>query len=401
MPVALQKLSAALRELRPGSRSDALRLPGQVHWRGRLAGALGLLTGAAVGFAWANSPWAAGYTTLRDAAFVAGFAAHPIGATLRGLVNNGLMTVFFFSLGLAVKREAFRRRWTDPTPAAAVAAALAAALPPMLLLSLSTSPAIAEHGWALALGPDLGFVALALAAARHHASAPARGFTFAFGAAAEALAVLALTAFGAAGAHPLALVAAAGLYAAYAAAVRLRAWRGTVQLGLGAAFWIAWNLAGLPPPVAGAFLALFISLRPTMEERKTAESADVLLDQFDTATDDGQADRASGLAARLARVAAAAEPPSDRWQRRLAPWIAVVVLPLFGLVNAGAAGAGWHAIAGWAAALLLTLSVGKTGVFLFLAWTLSHRACSTVPSRPRPSRCGALEPSERAGARLA
>ena len=74
------------------------------------AGGIVLLLATAVALAWANSPWAASYHHLWELAIALNIGPFAIRSTLHHLINDGLMAVFFFLVGLEIKREVLDRR---------------------------------------------------------------------------------------------------------------------------------------------------------------------------------------------------------------------------------------------------------------------------------------------------
>ena len=90
---------------RPTAPIDRLIRPFQVFARNKLAGAILLLGATAVALVWANSPWAAHYTALLKLTVTAGAGSFIVSKPLLLWINDGLMGVFFFVVGLEIKRE--------------------------------------------------------------------------------------------------------------------------------------------------------------------------------------------------------------------------------------------------------------------------------------------------------
>ena len=139
-------------------------------WHGRLAGrplerflrieaasGILLLFAAAVALAWANSPWAGLYQRLWSAPIGVRVGAFAFERSLAWAVNDGLMVVFFFVVGLEIRREIHHgelSEWRRATlPAAAALGGMVA--PAALYLALARGPG-ARPGWGVPMGTDPG-----------------------------------------------------------------------------------------------------------------------------------------------------------------------------------------------------------------------------------------------------
>ncbi len=93
--------------------------------RGESASGIALLGAALLAFVWANSTWAAGYFALREIELGVGLGGWSLEKPLLLWINDGLMAVFFFLVGLEIKREVSVGELTNPRDAAlAVVAAM-------------------------------------------------------------------------------------------------------------------------------------------------------------------------------------------------------------------------------------------------------------------------------------
>ena len=129
------------------------------------AGSAGLLLAAAlVALVWANSPWSDEYESLWETTAVIGIGGDELSMDLRHWVNDGLMALFFFVIGLEVRHELSvgeltnRRRVVLPA-----AAALAGIVLPALLYLAVNPTGDARHAWGAVIGTDTAFLLGALA----------------------------------------------------------------------------------------------------------------------------------------------------------------------------------------------------------------------------------------------
>ena len=124
------------------------------------AGGLVLLACAAVAMLWANSPWAATYHALWETPLTMGVGAIGARVNLHLVINDGLMAVFFFLVGLEIKREvlvgelASLRGATLP-----VVAAIGGMVVPALLFTSLNARGAGSPGWGIPMATDIAFVA--------------------------------------------------------------------------------------------------------------------------------------------------------------------------------------------------------------------------------------------------
>jgi Na+:H+ antiporter, NhaA family len=350
-------------------------LPADVLVRGRVTGGLTFLVGALIAFLWANTTHGAAYLALRGTGVTVALGAFRLTTDLRSFVNDGLMTLFIFSIGLAARRQMDSLRDGGRAPVLVPCAAAAGALlvPAVILRVFGAAP---SARLALAVGGfDIGLAlaAFAVVQAGHPA---ARHPLFLFSVALDAgwiaaMITLSLGAVSWAGVALCILVYGAAFMARMAGA-RGAAW----GLLSGVAVWFAWRRAGLPPALAGALLATLVPGRGAADERVATELAEGTIDDFDRAMDESDAERCSALARRLGDIGASAEVPMDRWQAGVLPWLTWLALPLFGWVNGGIVMAPLSPRA--AAGLVLALLVGRPLGTLAFGWFARRRAALDV-----------------------
>ena len=380
MPVALSRLKEVVLELRGSPLPERPRLPAAAISRGRVSGSAAFLVGGLLAFLWANTTHAPSYFLLRDMPMLLSAGGARLLFNLRSIVNEGLMTLFFFSIGLAARRQfsALTNGDTEGARVPCLAAAGALAVPALIMLFIPGVPALRA---ALALGGlDLG-LAIAVFAVGGAAPASGRHPLFIFSVALDAGWVLALAIAGAHGVSLSAMLVCAVLFAAAWAARWVGARGAAWGILSGAVLWLAWRRTGLPPALCGALLAALVPGACAADERQATKLAEDAIDDYDLAMDDADADRCSALAQRLGDIAVSAEAPIDRWQSGVLTWLTWLVLPLFGWVNGGVALAGL-ALRGPAAWVALAFLVGRPlGIYL-LGWVARRRALGQGSDSP-------------------
>ncbi|GAA3218563.1 Na+/H+ antiporter NhaA [Pseudonocardia petroleophila] len=266
------------------------------YLRTETVGGMVLLVATAVALLWANSPWSGAYVGLRDT--VVGPAALHLDLTLAQWATDGLLAVFFFVVGLELKRELVVGELSKLRQALLpVAAALGGmVVPAVIALVVGRGAPGMEQAWAIPVATDIAFALGVLALAGSALPATARVFLLGL-AVADDLGAIAVIAFVfSSGLNLLAL--GAGLLGAalywWLQRRRVRAW--WIYVPLGVAVWVAIHEAGIHATIAGVLLGLLTRVRP----------------------DDGE------------RYA-----PAVRLEHRLQPWSAGLCVPVFALFAAG------------------------------------------------------------------
>lgn len=166
--------ASASRFPRAASRLEAARI-GELLRRESIGGVL-LVVAAAIAILWANSPWADAYFALRDLRI--GYAPWHLDLTLGAWASDGLLAIFFFLVGLELKREFvagdLRRFGTAIVPV--VAAAGGVAVPALVYVAVVSQDAELLRGWAIPTATDIAFAVAVLALIGSHLPGPLRLF---------------------------------------------------------------------------------------------------------------------------------------------------------------------------------------------------------------------------------
>jgi Na+:H+ antiporter, NhaA family len=332
-------------------RSVAHRTVARLHGLRRMeaAGGLVLLACAIVAMAWANSPWRSGYEALWETPATFGLAPTVQTITLRLIVNDGLMAVFFFVVGLEIKHELFagelasRRRAALP-----VAAAAGGMLAPALLYALVNVGGAGARGWGIPMATDIAFALGVLALLGPRIPASLRVFLSALAIADDLGAVLVIALFYSAGLSPIALGAALALLAASIGANVAGVRTPWAYAVIGVALWAAVLMSGVHATVAGVLLAFTVPSRTPVG---------------------GEAQpRGAGA-------------PLDRLEHRLQPIVTFGIMPLFALANAGVAlrGAPSFVTSPIALGVLGGLVLGKPIGICLAAWLAVRSGVASLP----------------------
>jgi Na+/H+ antiporter NhaA len=306
----------------------SLRTPLREFLRTETGGAVVLLTATLGALLWANVD-AGSYERLwtMDASVTVG--GNGITRDLRDWINGGLMTVFFFVVGLEARREfdvgelRDRRRLALP-----LAAGLGALAVPVAIYLLFNAGQDTAHGWGIAMSTDTAFALGVLALVGRRFPARLRAFLLTATVVDDVVALAVIAIFYSEEVHVASLLAALGVFAAV---VALRA-TGSRQTGLyvllGVGAWLALESSGVEPVVIGLAMGLLTYAHPAA--RSDLERASEVFRLFREQPTPEYARSAQTLVA-------AAISPNDRLQLLIHPWTSYVIVPLFALANAGIA----------------------------------------------------------------
>ena len=351
------------------------------------AGGIVLLVCAAIAMAWANSPWAHSYHALWETPLTLAIGASGAQLTLHQVINDGLMAVFFFLVGLEIKREVLVGELASLRHAALpVSAALGGMVVPALLFTAVNGGGEGSAGWGIPMATDIAFALGVLALLGDRVPASLRVFLSALAIADDMGAVLVIALFYSGGVVWSALAAAAALLAlsALANAAGVRApWAYAL---IGAALWLAVLMSGVHATVAGVLLALTIPSRTRIDEGAFLRGARRALEDFHDARDPERTVLSSRehqeALHRLEELTEQAQPPLARLEHGLHSVVTFGVMPLFALANAGVPLHGAAPLIGSPVAIgvMLGLVLGKPIGISLAAWLAVKAGLAARPS---------------------
>ncbi|MFH8249590.1 Na+/H+ antiporter NhaA [Microbacterium sp. B2969] len=315
-------------ELRIISTGDAARPVPKKHSRDpdRLAAAL-MLVGVAIAMVWANSPWAATYEEFWALPIGMSVGGFDVSFTMHAVVNEGLMTLFFFLVGLEVKRELTIGELTDRSRALLpIGAAVAGLIVPALVFVLFNLGGAEADAWGVVISTDTAFLLGALAIIAPKYPSRLRIFLLTLAVVDDIGALLVIGLFYNNGLAAVPLLVAIVLMGLLALVRFLPAGRGLSYTLLGAGLWIAVLLAGIHPTLAGVAVALLIPVFPP--RRTDVERAAELTRAFRESPN-------PAYAAAVTRSLRDSLSINERVDAAWRPYISFGVLPIFALANAG------------------------------------------------------------------
>lgn len=299
------------------------------YLRVETAGSVLLFVSAAIALVWANSPWGRSYTAFWQTPMSLSIGDWSLQGDLHHWVNDGLMTIFFFVVGLEIKYELVEGHLRDiRTAITPVLAAAGGMLVPALIYLAITHGTSDTSGWGIPMATDIAFAVGVLGLLGNRVPAPARVFLLTLAIADDIGAILVIAVFYAAQLKWLWLLVLFAILAVIMALVRLRVWSIPVYLVLGVAAWFATYQSGIHATIAGVALGLLTPATPLVHEREARR----LLSQ-------SVSDRKLSMdeLIKLKFLLVESVPVSVRLQAKLHPISSYLVLPIFAIANAGIA----------------------------------------------------------------
>lgn len=318
------------------------------------ASGLLLMFAVVVALVWANSPWHASYQGLWHTNVGLELGSWSMNKPLHFWFNEGLMTIFFLSVGLEIRRELYEGELASLRQAALpVAAAIGGVLLPALLFVALNHGRAGAGGWAIPMATDIAFALGVLTLLGSRVPGPSRVLLLGLAVIDDIIAIIVIAVFFAGGISMLGFaVAAGGLAGAWllrSAGVRSSA----VFIIPGAFVWFGLYAAGVHPTLAGVLLGLLAPVRPWFGpagfEATTQSQLDGLVD--------AERHDLLGRLDEIERARREAISPAERLIHVLHPWVAYVVMPGFAFANAGVA-LGGASLAGDSLWLFLGIVVG-------------------------------------------
>jgi NhaA family Na+:H+ antiporter len=351
------------------------------------AGGIVLIAATLVAIAWANSPWGGAYEHLWETPVTIGAGAWALTYPLHYWINDGLMAVFFFLVGLEIKREflvgelASLKRASLP-----IAAALGGMVVPAILYALLNAGGPGAAGWGIPMATDIAFALGVLALLGPRIPLSLKVFLAALAIVDDLGAVLVIAVFYTESINWAALALGFVLLAGLALANRMQARSPLIYVLVGAVVWVAFLKSGVHATVAGVLLAMTIPARTRIDTAEFLARGRRILDYFDASGVEGR-----GVLTNKAQQAAiqemenaceAAQAPLQRIEHELHYWVAFGIIPIFALANAGV-----HLGGNLGAAfsdrvtlgIILGLVIGKpVGITLF-AWLAVKSGVAALP----------------------
>jgi NhaA family Na+:H+ antiporter len=289
-----------------------------------------LIAAALLAFAWANSPFQSSYFAFLDTHIGIGVASWQLEKPLLLWVNDLLMAIFFFLIGLEIKREVLIGELAGWRQAALpVAGAIGGMVVPALIYVACNLGQPGLPGWGVPMATDIAFALGVLALLGDRVSLPLKVFLLALAIVDDLGAVLVIALFYT---EQLNVGALALAFLVFGAALLYGRFGGARPLGfalLGLVLWYCMLKSGVHSTIAGVLLAFAVPLRHRL-------SADQLHQELRPLTAPGGTfEQVEVVIEHLEGVLERAHSPLHSIEHALAPAVAFAIMPIFAFCNAG------------------------------------------------------------------
>lgn len=327
-----------------------------------------LLIATALAIAAANTPLREFYASFWNLNLTLGVSDWVLSYPLWYWVNDGLMTVFFFLVGLEVKREIISgelrdiRRVVSPTVAAVGGAAVPAAI---YLLVLGGQPG--QHGWAVPIATDIAFVVGALALLGKRVPHGLKVFLLTLAIADDIIAVVVIAAFYSSQLSMMWLAAAIAGTAVVVVMNRLGVRTVVGYLLVGSGIWLCTLKSGVHPTISGVVLGLLTPAVPLISKDKLQEGLNWAAGAIRGASSGTESVKLTEVMENVDFITRESISPLERFEADVHPWAAFMIMPIFALANAGVPFSFSSMASPIATTVALALLVGKpVGIILSL-----------------------------------
>ncbi len=288
----------------------------------------------------ANSQWNEAYHHLLELPFTIGMPGFQLSKSLHHWINDGLMAMFFFVVGLELKREILVGELADPKQAVLpIVAAIGGMLVPVFFYISFNPEGHTLNGWGVPMATDIAFALGALALLGKRVPKNLLTFLVALAIVDDLGAVLVIALFYTETINIPALVIAAAMLALLVSLNLGGIRRPLPYILLGIVLWIAMLKSGVHATLAGIFLAFTIPMRPKYDPERFLSQINGMVEQIKRAyrreenivINDEMRSRVRALGEGVLLVQA----PAQILERQMHLPSAYLVIPIFSLANAG------------------------------------------------------------------
>lgn len=344
-----------------------------------------LLIAAAAALVWANSPWGGSYGGFWHTPLGIRIGTFTFERSLEWVVNDGLMVIFFFVVGLEIRREIDRGELSEWRRAALpAAAAVGGMLAPAALYLLFAGAPATRSGWGVPMATDIAFAVGILTLLGKRVPAALRVLLLALAVIDDLGAIIVIALFYSAGVEWVGLSVAAlgfgGVFALQRFGVRSK----LTYVAPAIVAWAGIYVAGVHPTIAGVIIGLVTPVRAWLGPDGFMTGVRQELDYLAKVTPGALSSHEFAETLRHVDVARReAMSPAESLIEMLHPWVAFGIMPLFALANAGVVVSGGALdAASWSVvtAVMVGLVVGKPAGILLACWLTLALRIGTLPT---------------------
>nr|WP_321259600.1 Na+/H+ antiporter NhaA [uncultured Pseudodesulfovibrio sp.] len=319
---------------------EQVLLPFQVFFKSKATGGILLIICAAVALLWANSPWADTYVALWNTKFTVGFGYATLSKPVILWVNDGLMALFFFVVGLEIKREFMVGELSTRSQAVLpIAAAIGGMIVPASIYIIINWGTDSASGWAIPMATDIAFALGILSLLGDRIPYQIKIFLTAVAIVDDLGGILVIALFYTSDiSFWLLLTAAAFLLVAFAGN-RMGIRSPAFYAAVGVVVWLTVLKSGVHSTVAGVLMAFMIPARTKCDAAAFAHNATGILDDYKASVRPGASvltnSAMQSALLSMQYIASRAQTPLQRLEHGLHPLVDYAIMPIFALANAG------------------------------------------------------------------
>lgn len=317
--------------------------PFQRFFKTSATGGILLIVAAAAAMIAANSPWSAEYHHLWENHIGFSAAGFSIDKSLHHWINDGLMAVFFFLVGLEIKREVLAGELSSVSNASLpLAAALGGMVVPAAVYMAVNAGGPGESGWGMSMATDIAFSLGVLAMLGKRVPAALLVFLAALAIVDDIGGILVIALFYSGGINLTPLAGALGLLVVSFAMNRAGVRSTLPYVLVGIVLWFLLLESGIHATVAGVMLAMTI---PAYRDLSHGEFVAKIQEQLRFLTGEHDElnycpveldhEREQAIIVALEDACHKAEAPLQHIEHHLHPWVTYAIMPLFAFANAG------------------------------------------------------------------
>jgi NhaA family Na+:H+ antiporter len=344
-----------------------------------------LLVAAAVALAWANSGWSESYLSLWHTPIGVRVGSFTFERSLEWFVNDGLMVIFFFVVGMEIRREVHCGELSEWRRAALpAAAAVGGMVAPAALYLVFAGGAATRSGWGVPMATDIAFAVGILTLLGRRVPAALRVLLLALAVIDDLGAIIVIALFYSSGVVFTSLLVAALGFAAVFAMQRIGVRTKLAYVAPGLVIWAGIYAAGIHPTIAGVLIGLMTPVKAWLGPDGFVMGVRKELDQLDQIpVADASSEQLAGSLHNVDAASREARSPAESLIEMLHPWVAFGIMPIFALANAGVTMSGgslnessWQVLVAVAVGLL----VGKPLGVLVISWFALWLGIATLPA---------------------
>jgi NhaA family Na+:H+ antiporter len=343
-----------------------------------------LLIATAVALLWANSAWAERYVELWHTPLGLRIGSWVFERPLEWVVNDGLMVIFFFVVGLEIRRELHEGELSEWRRASLpAAAALGGMLVPAALYLIFAGAPETRSGWGVPMATDIAFAVGILTLLGKRVPPALRVLLLALAVIDDLGAIVVIALFYSSGIELTGVLAAALGIGAVLVMQRFGVRSKSVYVLPALLAWAGIYASGIHPTIAGVIIGLLTPVRAWLGPDGFRAGVQKQLDQIGRSTPNALSSQQLGASVDQVNVASReALSPADSLIRSLHPWVAFGIMPVFALANAGVPLSGGSldpASASVMSAVAIGLFFGKPIGVLLACWLTLRLRIGTLP----------------------